>query len=181
MKKQKIKAFLSLIFTPCVVILGGLVLLLSPDTASALLGRILGWGLVLVGIIFAAAAISQHFTSVSDIIGGVLCLGIGIWLLSNPLSLASGIGRVIGILLAVRGIADLVDALKSKGNLLPGIMTAAVGLVLVFLPMTVSRVGFRLLGLAVAVYGGLLLYLRLRRRNNTPGLDNPDIIDIDQV
>lgn len=181
MKKEKIFNYLQLVFTPCVLILLGLVLLCSPDTASALIGRVLGWGLLVVGILFAAAAFSGKTNAPSNALGAIACIAVAIWLLNDPLVLASGIGRVVGILLGLRGIQDIAESKSTSKQLISGIIMLVGGLILLFLPMTTSRLVFRLLGIAVIIYGGCVLASRLRKRKNTPGLDDPNIIDVDPL
>ena len=57
MKKQKLAAFLSRYATPAVLIVLGLVLILCPDTASALISKVAGWGLMMAGIVVAVAMV----------------------------------------------------------------------------------------------------------------------------
>ena len=48
MKKDKFLQMARLLLTPLVMVLLGLLLLLRPDSASALVGRVIGWILVVI-------------------------------------------------------------------------------------------------------------------------------------
>ena len=109
-------------------------------------------------------------------LGALACLVVGVWLLKNPLLLAAGIGRLVGILLLIRGIQDLLSSNYGRGKVL-SLITALLGLVLILLPMTTSRVVFSLCGLVVLVVGITMLIDRLRLRRLMGGDDDPNIID----
>ena len=177
MKKRDILPLLYQIASPAAMILLGLVLMISPDTASALLARLLGWGLTLVGICIGIFALVNRRGAVGKGIAAVLCVCTGGFLTANPLVLAAGLGRILGILVAARGLRDLFLA-KSRGygGLLP-LITALVGLVLVVLPMTTSRLVFALLGAILAGLGAAMLFDRLKNRRYLEGGNDPNIID----
>lgn len=171
--KDDFKSLVLLCASPVGLIALGAVLLLFPDSASILVARILGWVLVAVGILFGASAIAQRDGMVWRVLGAVICLAAGVWLIRDPLALAKGIGRLVGILLAVHGIQDLgLSNVRSERAL--SIASIVVGVILVLLPMTTSRVVFSLCGLVVLVIGLGMLLERLYRRRQ--GRDS-DIID----
>ena len=91
--------------------------------------------------------------------------------------LAAALGRLVGILLAVRGIRDLLDASQRHMGLLSAVITLLLGVVLIALPMTTSRVVISLCGvLVIAVGAGILVdRVKIRRRLQEP--DDPSIID----
>lgn len=174
MKKNQILSLLKLVATPVMIILLGLILVIHPDSASALASKIIGWVLIAGGICFGVAAVAGPGGMVGKVLSAVACFVLGIWLLKNPLLLASGIGRLVGIIMAVRGVRDILDG--GKTNLLSAIITIALGVVLIALPMTTSRVVLTLCGILVMVVGIGMLADRLKtRRLNPPDDDN--IID----
>lgn len=177
MKKRDILPLLYQIASPVALILLGLVLLISPDAASALIARLLGWIVTLVGIGIGIFAIIDRRSAVGKGIASVLCVCAGGFLMANPLVLAAGIGRILGILVAARGLRDLFLA-KSRGygSLLPLITTVA-GLVLILLPMTTSRLVFSILGAVIAGIGAAMLFDRLKHRRYLEDGDDPNIID----
>ena len=101
MKKHDFWSLVRLLASPVALIVLGLVLLFRPDSASALVATILGWCLLAAGIVLAVAAIAVRESTAVKVLGAVACLAMGIWLLKNPLMLAAGIGRLVGIVLII--------------------------------------------------------------------------------
>lgn len=163
MNKSKLFAMLQLLAAPVFLCMAGLLLLISPDTASALVGKVLGWLLLLFGLVFAVLAFSRRSQLVFSVVTALALLGAGSWLLRNPLALASGLGRLLGLLLLIQGVKELLSSLTTGGKVLSGI-TAVLGLILLLLPMTTSRVLFAVLGIALIVTGVTEGLSRLRQR-----------------
>lgn len=174
MNRWNLSSFLYRIAGPAALMVMGLILLLNPDSLSALISTVLGWGLLLAGAGFLAAAVLNRFGTIGSVLGGLLCFSLGGWLLRHPLVLAAGVGRIAGILLIIRGAQEWFDSRWSRGRLLAG-ACVALGIILVVLPMTASRVVFGLCGLSVLIVGAVMLVERLR---DSGGPKNPpDIID----
>ena len=176
MKKRDILSLLYQLASPVLLMVLGVILLISPDTASALISKILGWCLTLVGIAIGIWAIVDRKSAVGKGIAAVLCVGTGGWLTAHPLLLAAGIGRFLGILIVLRGVRDLLLARnRGQGNGL-AVITTVVGAVLVLLPMTTSRLVFRICGAVILGIGAAMLVQRLKEHRYLPGGKN-DIID----
>ncbi len=103
MKNNRFWDLLCQFAAPVAVMLLGLILVLSPDSASILIARILGWGLTIVGIGFGVAAIVDRDSAIRKGITAVAFACVGGTLSANPLLLAAWIGRIIGLLIAIRG------------------------------------------------------------------------------
>ena len=175
MKKTDYFTLLCELASPIAMILVGVILVIAPDTATVLISRMLGWILTLVGIGFGIGAILNHSKAISRGITSVGLVCIGGYLSANPLLLAAFAGKLIGILILLRGIRDLFLARnQGYGQILAGIITA-VGALLVLLPMTVSRLLFSGCGLVILVAGVWMLIQKIRNRQLPPG--RPDIID----
>ena len=176
---MKNNSFLNLLYrlaSPIAVTLLGLLLLINPDSASVLIARILGWGLTVVGIGFGIAAILDRDNRVRKGITAVFFACAGGTLTANPLLLAAWIGRFIGVLIAIRGVRDLLLHSSYGYSRMLALITTAVGALLVVLPMTTSRLVFSVCGLVVLAIGIGMLLDRLKNRNYLPkGKDN--IID----
>lgn len=188
MDKNRIKALLSQFGVPVLITALGLILMAAPDSATALVTTIIGWVLVVLG---AGKAITMANRRGSSSVAGWLVAAagvvLGVFLLKNPLIIAEAIGRLLGIILAVRGIQDISDALKlksagcgGKGSLILGIVMLAVGALLALLPMTLTRTLLRLCGLVVVIIGGADLVEKLRQRRLPPSGGDPNIIDADE-
>lgn len=175
-KKTDLYQAFQLFFTPVLLILLGLVLFFRPDSASALIGRILGWLLVLGAVTLGAWAVMTKTNLAVKVIPSVCCAVLGGWLLNHPLAVAESIGRVIGILLVIRGIQDAAENGRRRGFPM-AVVTILIGAILVLLPMTTSRLVFSLCGAAVLVVGIVMLLERLGIRRHSSGRDDPDIID----
>ena len=173
MKKNQLLYRIRRIVLPVLLILMGLVLVLFPDSASALLSSLMAWGMVLVGIgCLLVSVLSLNRLSLG-ILGAIAVLLSG-FLLKNPLFLARNAGRILGILLALEGIGSFRKV--PEGRLL-GMLTLIGAIVLLTAPMTASRLVFGLCGLLLVALGiGQLLILN-RHRRFLNGDNDSNIID----
>lgn len=177
MKKTDILTALRLLLAPVLVILLGLVLIFNPDSASALISKILGWGLLVCGIGCGLAALFSSGRKGGKVFSAIVFCCAGIFLVANPLLLAAWIGRFIGILLLINGLQDLILAWKQGVRVLMPLIISAIGAVLILMPMTTSRLVFTVCGVVVLLIGVAMLFDRLRSRKYLSGGDDPNIID----
>ena len=180
MKKSKFFGWVRLLLTPVLMIVLGIVLLLSPDSATTLVAQILGWVLVAVGAGFLVSAFTDRFGMVGKVIAALIFCGVGGWMIVHPLMLAAWIGRLVGILLVIQGIQDIVYLRSCRSSVFLPVVEAIVGAVLVVLPMTTSRLVFTVVGGVALFIGVVMLIQRIRLRkllddNQEP--DDPNIID----
>lgn len=173
MKKETVLFWFRQLFVPAVVCLLGLSMLLRPDSAAALIGRVLGWGLLIAGGYYALTTIVTRGDLLHNILFGAVALVLGFRLLRDPLMLASLSGCVVGVTLLLLGLGELKN---SRHGALPGWLIAA-GIVLILLPLTVSRILIRLLGAAILVLGITTGISHLRHPRLSNGDDDPNIID----
>ena len=165
------------------MILCGVILVLKPDTASALLSAVAGWVLIAVGV----AALIGGFTGSSggSIVTGAVLLLSGAWLHRNPLMIASVLGFVVGFLVLRQGLRAMGDAQRSKRNggfWIPGavlaVLEALVGVRLILSPLSISRLVLSIGGIVLIVIGvcNLIAHYRSIRHIPEPG----GIIDADE-
>lgn len=176
MKKHEILDLFYELGSSVALILAGLVLTFCPDVASALVSRLLGWCITLVGIGFGIGAIVNRSKAVRR---GVIAVGlacIGGFLSANPLVLAAFVGKLIGLLILLRGVRELFLAHSRDYGQILGLVITLAGAALILLPMTASRLVFSGCGLVILVSGVLMLVEKLRRRRLPSG--RPDIIDV---
>ena len=102
-------------------------------------------------------------------------VGLGRWLLTHPVAWAAWGGRIIGLLLLLRGIRDFTQSVLPQGKAL-SVLTAVLGLVLILMPMTASRMVFSLCGVVVLAVGGGMLAERIWEKK-TRDPDDPNTID----
>lgn len=160
MTKQKIIFYIRQLLTPGLMAVLGLTLIFSPDSASALIARVLGWLAAAAGILLIIAGAKGK--TLSQVLYGAACLLVGIWLIRNPLFLAKSIGRISGLVLLVRGIGDILESSQESRELVIPILTTGLGAVLLLLPMTTSRVVMILFGVVLLALGGATLASRIR-------------------
>ena len=160
MKKRTFSDTITILAAPVFFCALGVLLLISPDTASALLGRLCGWVLVIAGAVLGAGVLRGDRAIVRVLVALVLIAG-GVRLLRNPLSLASFIGRFAGLLLLIRGGQDFFGSAAARGKALAAVI-ALLGLVLLLLPMTTSRLVFSGIGAVLVLLGIAEAVSRLR-------------------
>lgn len=175
MKKHQISEIVARFATPVALVALGLVLLFCPDMASALISKVAGWGLMLAGIVVAVAIVVDSNWAVSRILTALACMLLGRWLMTHPLAWAAWGGRIVGVLLLLRGIRDFTQSVLPQGRVL-SVVTALLGVMLILLPMTASRLVFSLCGIVILAVGAGMFVERIWERRNGEG-DDPNIID----
>ena len=175
MKKQDILSYIRLFLAPVLVMLLGLILIVNPDSATALISKVLGTIIIVIGIGFGIGAIVNAKGRTARAITAVVMAVAGGWLVNNPLALAAWIGRFIGVLLVIDGLQDIIELRKFGKSFLLPLIIAAVGAVLVVMPLTTSRLVFTLCGIVVLIIGAAMLFDRLKTRPRLKSAD--DIID----
>ena len=161
------------ILAPVALVVLGIILFFVPDTGSILLSKILGWVLTLAGITAILWAIlAREWGKVAV---GLVLVGIGSVLLAKPLALAAFVGRILGVVLAFRGIVEWTQSATRHGKLLCVVVTL-VGVVLILMPMSASRLVFSGCGLVLVICGVMMLVQRLRQQRYLPK-NRDDIID----
>ena len=177
MKKEQVLRLGKLLLTPLTMLVVGLLVVVRPDSASALVGRIAGWILAILGGGLILETLLTRDTGAGKILFAAVALAMGVWLIRNPLRLAAAIGRIAGLLILIRGVQDMINASRWKCSMRFAIIACLVGAVLIVLPMTTSRVVMVLLGLFVMAQGALMAWDRLKVGKLLPdGEDN--IIDV---
>jgi len=164
LKKQDILSLAYQLSYPAGLVVLGLILLISPDTASALIAKVLGWILTLVGIGIGISAVFDRRAAVGKGFSAVGFVCVGGWLMANPLILAAGMGRFLGMLLLLRGLRDLYLRHQEGSSNLLAIITTVAGVVLMVLPMTTSRLILRLCGAGILAIGIAMVLDRLKNR-----------------
>lgn len=188
MKKYTPSQLISLLAAPLLMVLLGLVLLFSPDTASALVGKLIAWVCILAALALGAGAFFGIPARRSNrILWAVICLAAGVWMLKNPLTIAKFLGRVLGLTLMLLGARSTADNIRYKGTkpvisrgLILGAATMLAGAVLVLLPLASSRMLFRIVGIGLISLGVAQGWDNLRGRKL---LDSGDsgIIDVEKL
>ena len=165
-------------------ILCGVILVLKPDTASALLAAVAGWALIAAGVAALIAGFAGGFGAGTVVTGAVLLLA-GAWLHRNPLMIASVLGFVVGFLVLRQGIRAMKNAQYSKRNgglWIPGavlaVLEALIGVRLMLSPLSISRLVLSVVGVVLIVIGACNLVAHYRSVRYIP--KSGGIIDADE-
>ena len=189
MKKCTPAQLIRLFAAPVATVILGLVLLFSPDTASALVGKLIAWCAILAALAFGAGAFFGGAAGRNNrIVWAVVCFAGGMWLLMNPLTVAKFLGRVLGITLMIRGGQTTADNIRyrdgklavSRGLIL-GAVTAVIGLVLTVLPLASSRMFFHIIGVVLICVGIAQGWDNFRGKRLLDEGNDPNIIDVEKV
>ena len=179
MKKEKLMNLLNLLGIPVLTAVLGLVLLLTPDAATVLVTKIIGWVLVVFGAGKAISMATRHTGTVGGWIWAAVAVVLGVGILSNPLILAESLGRLIGIILVIRALSDRRNSVTTGGKTI-AMVTLIVGAVLFLMPMTLTRTILRICGLVIAVIGIANIVEVLRGSRRLESGEKPKIIDAEE-
>lgn len=184
MKNLNLKDILRYESGSVLMILCGVILVLKPDTASALISALAGWALIAAGVAVLIAGLSDGIRGGSVVTGAVLLLS-GTWLHRNPLMLASVLGFVVGFVVLRQGIHAMKDAqrIKRSGGLwIPGAVLAVVellaGVRLILSPLSISRLVLSVGGVVLIICGACSLVTHYRSTRYIP--EAGGIIDADE-
>ena len=183
MKNLDWKAFLRREGGSILTILCGVILVMRPDTASALLSAVAGWPLIAAGV--AALIAGFAGSSGGSVVTGAVLLLAGAWLHRNPLMIASVIGFVAGFWVLRQGLKAMKDVQRSKRNgglWIPGavlaVLEALIGVRLMLSPLSISRLVLSIGGLALIAIGACTLAAHYKSTRYIP--EPGGIIDADE-
>lgn len=178
MKKEKMLYLMERLSLPVLLCVVGLVLLFSPDTASALVGRVAGIGLLVMGAVYLVEGLTTRVDVPRRLLIALVCLAGGGWLTTEPLALAAWIGRLVGLFFLLRGLGSLVEAKKLGQKLTWPLVITLTGVLLLLSPMITSRLVLKTFGLLLSIVGGVLIATRLNQQKRLEGGQDPNIIDV---
>lgn len=176
MKKNNWLETCSPFLLPVLLMILGIVLIVNPDSAAALIGKVVALVVILSATVMGIEALSGEVSRrIRRLIPAALLLILGLWLLANPLFIAESLGRILGILLILEGVSELMSRLR-RGYPFPvmAFITLVAGVVLVLVPMTTSRILLIICGLVALCIGVAELAEKLLRRRLP---EKPDILD----
>ncbi len=113
---SKLKA--SWFFSAIVTIVLGLLLVLFPAAALVSVSYVVGGIAIAMGVIRSVRYFKQDhtypFLFQSDLVVGLLCVGFGIFIMTQPAAFVSMLPHVFGILLVGCGIGSILRAVDAK-------------------------------------------------------------------
>lgn len=159
---------MQVLLTAVLTLILGIILLFMPGMAIGTLLGILGWVLVITGVVSLLSVLLTHgaMTGQGDLVLGLLELASGIVVLMRPDFLVSLLGILLGLLLVMHGARDIQSAREAKAlgfdwklSLGVGVVTVAMGAIVIFSPVSTARVLLQMTGafLIVDAVGDLIL------------------------
>lgn len=161
------------------LILCGALLLLFPDSAVALVTKIVAWVLVGIGVFKVMKNLKDSAAYWGDWVYTALCFLVGGYLLIHPLAISETIGRLLGLLLILHGMHDLRQSRYGSSKAL-SILTMVAGVVLVVIPRTLINTLLGVAGLVLLIVGIVNLVDKLRHSRYLEEGSDPNIIDADE-
>ena len=167
----------------------GVVLLFTPDASALWIGRLLGIGLILFGVIKLVGYFSRDLFRLAfqyDLAFGLLLMVLGIVTLSHPGDALSFLCVMFGIPVLADGLFKIQIAMDSRQFgirnwwlvLALAALTCVAGVVLVFRPMAGVRALTALMGLSLLCDGALNLSVALCTVKIVDH-QRPDVIETD--
>ena len=178
MKDRKWLERLNPLLMPLLLVILGVVLIVNPDSAAALVGKLVAWLLILLATGMGLVALyGDPSRRVRRLIPAAIALVLGLWLLANPLFIAESLGRFLGILLALQAGGTIGSAFRRGRRVtLLSVITLVAGVVLVLVPMTTSRIVLIICGIVVLCIGAAEMAEQLLpQKREKP--EKPRIID----
>ena len=167
----------------------GVILLLNPDLGSNVVSTVIGWVLILAGLLgVVICVLCWPELRLMPALMGIAGVGLGSYILANPLALAKLFGLFVGIYLMVQGGSTLLQSrlLRKMGyhylvGRITGIVMLVLGLTLVLCPLTAARWIMTVFGILLVASGLVNLVVRLwaERKLRQPPQD-PNVIDAAQ-
>ena len=179
MKNRKFPELIKSLLMPVTTVVLGIIMIVSPDTAAALVGKVVAWLLILAGTGMGVAALYGDVSRrLGRLIPAAVALLLGLWLVANPLVIARSLGRFLGILLTLQAGGKIGDAIRGRrGFSVLSILTLAAGIYLVLVPLTTSRIFIIIGGIVVLCIGVAEIADQILGGRRLPKGEKPRIID----
>ena len=138
-KRIKWSTLLSAVLTLVI----GIFLLVRPDAAVVTISLIVGWMLLISGVVSAVLFFAGKTFGFAylNIILGVIGIALGLWIVIDPAFIANFIMVLLGILMLVHGAVDLQSSFELKKiggrrwglDMVFALITMALGVLVIFL------------------------------------------------
>lgn len=158
--------------TAVLTVILGLILLVAPGTAIRTVFTLIGWVLVISGIValLTSAMSKGQPVAQGDLVLGLIQLASGLVVLLRPGFLMSFVGIVVGFLMLIHGVRDIQGAREGKAlgydyrfPLAVGIITLILGIIVMIDPFGTASGLLRIAGIFLLLDGVSDILLILKR------------------
>lgn len=164
----------NMLFMSVITIAIGLVLVLNPESAVALICRIIGVILLVYGgiMLFSTSrAKNMGFRMYGSMAIAVVSIAVGIYMLIFPRGIQTVVAVIFALILILHGVGDIREAIVAKRfndkhwyfALLMGIVCIIFGIVVLMRPVASIALPFRIIGIFLLVDGASNLFLSMRK------------------
>lgn len=179
MNNKELTACVKAMLLPAVLAVMGLTMVINPDSATRLMGVLMGWGILVAGGFCVYRAVRDVSRRVPMALGAVVCLLIGWRMLSNPMALAESVGRIAGVVLLLKGISDATNALTPRRKR-AGRIGILIGVILLVLPLSASRVLLSMVGVGLAAVGVALGAEKIRNHRLLNTWEDSEYVSVEE-
>ena len=158
--------------TGIILMIIGLVLIFWPMSTLSGLCILVGWCLVIGGLLEVILGFAGSDKVYSSIIGGIIAVIVGIIFVIHPGFIITLLPKIIGIVMAVCGAIFLIRALVQKekkaveaAQIIGGAVAFILGLILVFHADTAVRLLMVILGIII-IYFGVMRFISKKKEKN---------------
>ena len=189
------KLFKSSIISSIALIILGLLLFFQAETTIISISYIIGAVLIAIGVLSGirfVGGLNNNNQNELDIIYGIVCVVLGILIITNPTAIASAIPIVIGVIIVLNSVIKLhysLELKESKNELWKSTMIMSVimticGIILLFNPFAGAVFITKIIGALIVVYAVLDIASTIVIKKNVTKLRNAieeKIVDADVV
>ena len=152
----------------------GLLLLIAPNSCIEIACYVLGALFVAGGVLTILKTLKARVGGVGSVLFGILIIAVGIFIISNPDTIASIIPIIFGLIFLVDGCANIRHGLGMRGYdssswasvTILGLVTILLGLIILLHPYGTATLGLRLIG-GFLLFNGLSDLFIINRVNHT--------------
>ena len=189
------KLFKSSIISSIALIILGLLLFFQAETTIISISYIIGAVLIAIGVLSGirfVGGLNNNNQNELDIIYGIVCVVLGILIITNPTAIAGAIPIVIGVIIVLNSVIKLhysLELKESKNELWKSTMIMSVimticGIILLFNPFAGAVFITKIIGALIVVYAALDIASTIVIKKNVTKLRNAieeKIVDADVV
>ena len=189
------KLFKSSIISSIALIILGLLLFFQAETTIISISYIIGAVLIAIGVLSGirfVGGLNNNNQNELDVIYGIVCVVLGILIITNPTAIASAIPIVVGVIIVLNSVIKLhysLELKESKNELWKSTMIMSVimticGIILIFNPFAGAVFITKIIGALIVIYAILDIASTIVIKKNVNKLKNAieeKIVDADIV